>query len=405
MPLASTSRVGLRIKPEAVFGTPVSASACYALRMTGESLKYGITTKASDEIRSDRQTSDLVITGATNNGGVNFELSYAEYDALIEAGLQGTWVPFGTNGVSAVIPTSATFAAGTLTAGAATSGVNIFTALQLGQFVKIAGSTIPGQNIIAQVSKTIPPTSTVLTFEGTPFTGLTGNGGAAVTVAAAQVKNGVVQRSFTLEKSFADISQTLTYTGMTVNKMSLALESGSMITGSFDFLGKQATSQAGSLLHATVTPSKTYSPFNGVNNVSNIYEGGSLLTGTFLKSIGLDIDNALRGHAALGVLGNAGIGSGTLALTGKLDAYFADATLYQKFLNNTSSSLSFRVNDASSNGYVITLPNIKYSDASIVAGGNGADVMVSMTYTAILDTASSSTILIDRVGAAVVPIS
>jgi hypothetical protein len=405
MPLASSSRVGLRIKPEVTFGTPVSATKCYSLRTTGESLKYALTTDTSKEIRSDRQTTDLIITGANTAGAINFELSYAEYDSLIEAALQGAWVAFGTNGVSAVIPTSATFAASTLTAGAATSGVNIFTALQLGQWVKISGSSIAGQNIIAQVSKTVSPTSTVLTFEGTPFTGLTGNGGAAVTVSAAQVKNGTTQRSFTVEKNFADITQNITNVGLTVNKMSLALASGSILAGSFDFLGKSASAQVGSLLHATVDPSTAFGVMNGVNNVSNILEGGAVLSGTYIKSLSLDLSNNLRGQEAIGTLGSVSVASGSIDLTGSLEVYFADATLYQKFINNTTSSLSFRVNDSSLNGYVITLPAIEYSDATITAGSINQDVMVSMNFTAVREPVSGNTIVVDRVGAAVVPLA
>jgi len=405
MPLSSSSRLGVKFKPESVFGTPVSASACYALRVTGESLNYGLTTDTSKEIRSDRQTTDLVVTGAQSAGGLDFELSYAEFDPFLEAALQGTWAVFGTNGVSAVVPTSATFAANTLTAGAATTGINAFTNLALGQWVKIAGSSNSAQNIWAQVSKSVSPTATVLTFEGTPFTGATGSGGAAVTVSSSRVSNGTTQRSFTIEKNFADVSQTLTYTGMTLDKLSLSLSSGALLTGSLDFIGKSSTQQAGSLLHATVTASTANAVMNGVNNVANILEGGSLLTGTYIKSLSFDLQNNLRGQDGIGNLGNVAIASGTINLSGQLEVYFADGTLYQKFINNTSSSLSVRVNDGSLNGYVLTIPNIKYSDAKIMAGGINQDVMVSMNFTALRDTTSGSTMIIDRAGVAVTAVS
>lgn len=402
MSLSSTNRLGVRFKKEVTFGLAVVAAACYSLRVTGEELNYGISTDISKEIRSDRMVTDLIVLGATADGSLPFELSYAEYDPLIESTLQGAWAVFGVNGVGAAIPTSATFAAGTLTAGAATSGASIFTALALGQWVKFAGSSISGQNIWAQVSKTVAPTATVLTFEGTPFTGLTGNGGAAVTLSSSRLTNGVTQTSFTLEEYFADVAQTLTYTGMTPNKMSLSLQSGSILTGSFEFMGKTMTSQAGSLLHATVTPSTTNKVLNGVNNVVNILENGAALTSTFIKSLTMDVMNNLRGQDAIGTLGNAGIGSGSFNVTGSIDMYFADAVIYQKFLNNTNSSLSFRVNDASGNGYVITFPNIIYSDAKITAGGINTDVMVNMTYTALRDTVGGQMMYVDRAGTAVV---
>lgn len=403
MALSTSSRLGVRVKPEAVFGVPVSASACYAMRIAGESLDYSIKTDTSKEIRSDRQTTDLILTGAEASGGFSFELSYAEFDPFLEATLQGTWGVFGTNGVGAVIPTSATFAANSLTAGAATTGINIFTNLVMGQWVKIGGSSNQLQNIWAQVSKTVAPTATVLTFEGTPFTGATGVGGAAVTVSASRLVNGTNQKSFTIEKNFADIGQTLTYKGMTPDKLSLKLASGSILEGSLDFKGKDASRQVGSLLHATVTNSTSNAVMNGVNNVVNILEGGSVLAGTFIKSLTIDIGNNLRALDGIGFLGSVAVASGTIDVSGSIEFYFADGTIYDKFLQNSSSSLSFRVNDSAGNGYVVTMPNIKYSGGKVTAGGINQDVMVSMNYTAIRDAVSGSSIIIDRAGAAVIP--
>lgn len=405
MALSTSSRLGVRVKPEAVFGVPVNASACYAMRIAGESLDYSIKTDTSKEIRSDRQTTDLILTGAEASGGFSFELSYAEFDPFLEATLQGTWGVFGTNGVGAVIPTSATFAANSLTAGSATSGINIFTNLVMGQWVKVGGSSNQLQNIWAQVSKTVAPTATVLTFEGTPFAAATGVGGAAVTVSASRLVNGTNQKSFTIEKNFADIGQTLTYKGMTPDKLSLKLASGSILEGSLDFKGKDASRQVGSLLHATVTNSTSNAVMNGVNNVVNILEGGSVLAGTFIKSLTIDIGNNLRALDGIGFLGSVAVASGTIDVSGSIEFYFADGTIYDKFLQNSSSSLSFRVNDSAGNGYVVTMPNIKYSGGKVTAGGINQDVMVSMNYTAIRDTVSGSSIIIDRAGAAVIPMA
>lgn len=403
MPLASSSRLGLRYKPEASFGTPVSASACYALRTTGETLDYGVSTTTSNEIRSDRATTDLIITDANASGGFNFELSYGEYDWFLESALQNTFTVFGTNGVGAVIPTSATFAAGTLTAGAATSGASIFTALALGQWVKIAGSSINGQNIWAQVSKTVSPTSTVLTFEGTPFTGLTGNGGAAVTVSSSRLGNGTTQRSATIERFFSDITQYATHKGKTVDNFSLDVSTGGLVTGSFDFMGKDMAIQATSQLHATVTSSLANGILSATNSVVNVLENGAALSGTFVQSLKMSYANVLRGQKAIGVLGNAGIGSGSIGVKLNLSMYFADATIYNKFLNNTATSFSWRFQDTAGNGYVFTLPYAKYSAGKVNAGAINQDISADFEITGLLDTVTGKMLLIDRGGVAVVP--
>lgn len=403
MPLASSNRMRLTYKPEATFGVPVVASSCYALRNTGESLDYAISTITSSEIRSDRAITDLITTDADASGGFNFELNYGEYDWFIESLLQSTYTAFGVNGVGAVIPTSATFAANTLTAGAATSGASIFTSLVLGQWVKIAGSSNPLQNIWAQVSTTVAPTATVLTFEGTPFTGATGTGGAAVTVSASRLSNGTTQRSATIERAFQDVTQFFTHRGQTVQSMSLDVSTGGLVTGSFDFIGRDVIRAGTTGLNATIVASGNTNILSATNSVANILEGGALLTNTFIQSLQMTYNNNLRGQKAIGVLGNADIGSGSIDLKLNLSIYFANGTIYDKFLNNTASSFSFRLQDTAGNGYVITLPRTKINSATVNAGSINTDLSASFEITALLDPVTSRMILIDRGGIAVTP--
>ena len=411
MAFASANLTQLAYKTEASFGVTPAGNG-KDLRCTDTAgLSFALTTDTSKEVRSDRQVSDLVLTGASASGAVPFELSYREYDAFLEAVTQGTWgvqskwdgtagTAWGTDGVGAVVPTSATFAAGTLTAGVATSGSSIFTNLAKGQWIRISGSSIAGQNIIAQVSKTVAPTSTILTFEGTPFTGLTGSGGAAVKINTFRLTNGVVDRSFSIEREHADITQFFNFRGMKANKLSLSFSSGSIATGSFDFMGKDVVRGAATSM-GTSAASQTFGIMNAVSGVGNIYENGTALTGTSIKSLTLDVDNALRVQDAIGVLGAAGIGSGTLSVSGTMEVYLADGTMYDKFVNNTASSLSWSAVDTAGNGYVFTLPNVKYSDAKVTGGSLNSDAMLSMPFTALMDAATLKTIIIDRVGAGV----
>ena len=403
MPLASSNRMRLTYKPEAVFGVTVPGSACYNLRNTGESLDYAIATTTSNEIRADRAISDLTTTDADASGDFNFELSYGEYDWFLESLLQSTFTVFGVNGVGAVIPTSATFAASSLTAGAATAGASIFTNLVAGQWIKVAGSSNALQNIWAQVSLSVAPTATLLTFEGTPFTGATGAGGAAVTVSASRLSNGIVQRSCTQERAFLDLPQFFTHRGQTVNNMSLDVSTGGLITGSFGFMGKDVLQTGATGLNATVTNSLTNGILSAVNSVANVLEGGVALANTFVQSLNMTLGNNLRGQKGIGTLGNVGIGSGSIDLKLSATLYFADGTLYSKFLNNTASSFSFRLNDTAGNGYVFTLPRTKINSAKINAGSINTDVQATFEITGLLDPVTGKMLLLDRGGVAVIP--
>lgn len=400
MPLATANRAQLRYIKESAFGTIPGAGNPNKLRMTGESLAFAIKKETSKEIRSDRQVTDLVPVGASANGGINFELSYGEYDKLFEAFFMGTWSTFGTGGVGDAIPTSATFAASTLTAGLATSGNSIFTNLRKGQWIKITGSTISAQNIYAQVSTTVSPTSTVLTFEGSPFTGITGNGGTNVKIQSLQLINGTAESSWTIERELADVAQFFAHRGMTPDKLSLKFASGAITTGTFEWQGKDVVRAGTTQLPGSPVASYAYDVMNAVSGVGDIYEGGTLLAGTFIKSVDLSLSNKLRARDAIGTLGAVSIGTGTLEVTGNMEVYLQDGTLYDKFVNNTASSLVLRTSSSDGNGYFLSLPRIRYQDAKVQAGGLDTDVMLSMPFTAILDPVQGHTIALNRVGVA-----
>lgn len=403
MPNSSSSRAQLRSAIEATYGATAAATGRRKVRMTGESLTPGFQFDKSKEIRSDRQTSDVILLGTSATGGFNFEAIYREYDEFFETALQNSFVAFGTGGVSPTL-TTPTFAANTLTQTAGTS----FDTIGLGQWVQIRGCT--GAHVVNngwwQTSLTVPATAAVITFEGTPFA-QTGAAAGTVTISTSRLTNGTTLRSHNLEVEFADVAQFLTFLGMGLNKMTLSLTSGAIATGAFDFTGKGALAMTGSSNLAGAdsgTYPTTYDVMNATSNVAKLLEAGAALSGVFVKSLSLDLDNALRAQMAIGNLGAVGLGNGSLTLTGKLSAYFANSTLFNKCMNSTGSSLAFGLADSSdlgaANGYMFTLPAIEYTNAQVVAGSLDQDVMVDMDFTAKLDTVSGKTILIDRMGAA-----
>lgn len=91
MAIAETSQSRLSIIPEVTYGTTPATPAFTNLRFTGESLKHNRGNVTSNEIRADRNVSDLIQVSGGAEGAINFELSYGAFDTLIEAALCGTW--------------------------------------------------------------------------------------------------------------------------------------------------------------------------------------------------------------------------------------------------------------------------------------------------------------------------
>jgi len=112
------------------------------VRVTGESLDYTIGTEQSKELRSDRQVTDTIPVSASAMGGFGFEMSYREFDWILEGIAQDSFAVYGTNGVSASIATL-TLTSTTITAGVAPTGNDAFTTLNKGQWISIIPAATP----------------------------------------------------------------------------------------------------------------------------------------------------------------------------------------------------------------------------------------------------------------------
>src|ERR1035437_9979160 len=102
MTLAVSNLAQMRYIVESAFGT-IPGGTCTNLRMTGESLAFAIKKDTSKEIRADRMKSDLIAVSASASGGINFELSYKEYDPFLQAALCGTFAAYGTLGQGSAV--------------------------------------------------------------------------------------------------------------------------------------------------------------------------------------------------------------------------------------------------------------------------------------------------------------
>lgn len=403
MPLGSSSLVQVAYAEESVFGVIPTVGNHKYLRITGESLDFQISKEASEEINSSRSVSSMIPVSASASGGVESEVSYREYDELIAAALQSSFAVFGVNGVGATF--TADFTATTITASAPTAGASAFTNLQPGQWFRLVAPSSANNGRILRVSSTVAPTTTVITLDpNTPAA--VAAAVANCTVGTSRLTNGTTQRSFTLERQSPDIGEYWAYTGMTVSSMELNVASASRSTLSFSFMGKAAERDTSTLLPGSSTESFAYDIHSGTTGPACIiWANGAPFSGTFVKSISLNYDNALRSQEALCTLGAVGIGSGTLNISGTLEVYFANGDLFDSFLANEYISVTFSTLDADGNGYVFTLPKVNLNSVNTSAGGKDADMMLSIEFTALRDLANANPALrqvmfVDRVGVA-----
>ena len=245
---ADANRVAFKYLKEVTFGT-TPASPLKLMRYNSHNIGMKPTFVSSNEIRSDRQRSDTILTSKTSDGDVNLEWSYGAPDDLIEGALQSTWsAPTTIGPITTVSITSATANSCIIT-----NSVASFPAFPVGAWVSVAG--FAGVNGPRFFAKVVSNSTTVLTLTQPSLSTLAVVGaGATVTIQQqGYIRNGTTPTSFTLESEFADIANTFfNHKGMRVSTMNLNVGSSQIVTGSFGFMGLGTATAT-----ATVTASAT----------------------------------------------------------------------------------------------------------------------------------------------------
>ena len=211
------------------------------------------------------------------------------------------------------------------------------------------------------------------------------------------LENGTTLRSFTLESEFSDITTFASVTGARIDSLTMNFANQERVTGSVDFMGKIAALGGSTVGTGSATAAPTADVLAAVN-LSGIEEGGSAAE---LISLSLTIANGARQQNILGTAAAsmAGIGFGRFQVTGTLEAYFASATLANKYINHTASSLGWTVTDGAGNVYEFSIPRVRYSDADFPASGNDQDVILTMPFRGLLDATTGKTLRISRTDA------
>lgn len=211
------------------------------------------------------------------------------------------------------------------------------------------------------------------------------------------LKNGTTQSSFSFEEKFlvdAGSYNYLRYTGMIPNSMSMSIANKAAITGAFDFLGK-----GGSVSDAAVA-SATYVDPTETPILSGSAHMGTITFGSFatakISKIDFNITNKLMAANVIGSLENADIGAGQFEVTGNMEIYYEDKSIYEAFLNETEISLSLTMGKTTGNKYTIEFPRIKISAANVTAPQQDQYVMLPLSFQALQDPTEDATIIVTR---------
>jgi len=304
--MANSSETRVAEVAESTFGTTPSSPSFNELRFIPPiSTSPTINTVQSQEMRSDRNLSDLIAVGETASFDLPFELSYGSYDNLLESLMYNTW-------------------------------------------------------------------------------------------STDVLKNGVAEKSQTIEVTYeaGATDQYHRFLGAIANNLSLQMDAQSVVTGSFSFIAKefeQAETEIASATYAGVNSNPVIESSTGF--ASFAITG---LTSPAVTSLSLDITNNLTPANVLGSKYAREIVAGQFNVTGTATLYFEDDEAMALALGGTAADLTFQVGGASSLNYEFNIPNLKFGNPTVTAGGNDQPLVIEVPFTGLYDSSEDATLKITR---------
>jgi len=217
----------------------------------------------------------------------------------------------------------------------------------------------------------------------------------ATPVAAPDVlKTGVTPKYFSIEDAANDISQYRLFTGMAVSSLAISIAPNQMVTATFSMMGKDMTISG---TGKTVVAASGAQPFDAYSGVLAIGDVASATTAAIVTSIDFTIDNGIAPTFVVGSESTPQLEYGMAAVEGTFTAYFEDASLINRFIDEVESELIVNVNDPTGNNqYTFTFPLIKINGADVpVDGGTGSRV-ITLPFVALYDATEGSNLVISR---------
>jgi len=383
MAFSSGAQRDLYYAKETSYGVGPSPLDMTEVRNTEDTISLVRDSFVSDERRGDRGIHDMRLGNKQPAGDISFEFSYGAFDDFLLAGLGASaWVAPYTN-----LAVNVTVDADEKTYTRAT-GSWLTSGVKVGDTITVTGLTTTADNITAKVTAV---TATILTFgDATGLADITVAEGGVFNTDARLIKKGSTVTSFAIEKAFTDVNEYQLYTGGIVNTVNLEVSPNAMITGSFGMMFQDAEN-GGTVYHNDITGVVTNRPFDAFTG----YIKENDTTNSIASSLSISLDNGFERNFVLMQNTAPQMTSGKSNVTGSVTLYFSDSLIYDKFVNETESSIELRLADDENNGYVITLPRIKYTSADTPVSSDGA-IINTMNFQALDDETEESNIIIRR---------
>ena len=216
------------------------------------------------------------------------------------------------------------------------------------------------------------------------------------TFATNVLKVGTTPKFFSIEDAATDISQFRLFTGMSVSSLAVSIRPNQMVTGTFSMVGKNMA-----ISGTSVDPAKTVSsgnaPFDAYSGALSIGNAGSTLTAAaIVTGIDFTINNALAPTFVVGSSTTPQLEYGMATVEGTITAYFEDAALITRFLDETQTALQVIVDDPTGlSDYTWLFPRVKINGADVPVD-NPTSRIITMPFVALYDATEGTNLKLTR---------
>ena len=207
------------------------------------------------------------------------------------------------------------------------------------------------------------------------------------------LKVGTTPKYFSIEDYAADIDQARLFTGCTVSSLALSIAPKQMVTSTFTMVGKDMTIGATEKTQDAASGNAPFDAYSGAVAIGNV--GASSASGV-VTGLDFTLNNSFAPTFVIGDDSAPALEVGRAEIEGTLTAYFEDAALITRFLNETETELSVSVDDPTgSNEYTFLFPRVKINSADVGVDGPNS-ITISMSFVALYDSTEATNLKITR---------
>jgi hypothetical protein len=137
-----------------------------------------------------------------------------------------------------------------------------------------------------------------------------------------------------------------------------------------------------------------FDAYSGDLQIGNNVAG--LAASAIITQIDFNVANSFAPTFVVGSDETPALEVGRAEVTGSFSAYFEDASLINRFLNETESAIQVSVNDpTAANAYTFLFPRVKINSADVGVDGPTSRV-ISLGFTSLFDTTTATNLKITR---------